>query len=160
MGGDKVVPRFSSSNDSVWVGCDDLLQRMAEIEDVRFHIFGHIHEGYGVTQNKKIKDVMFINASTVNVNYQCVNKAIMFYVKGRGKQYSDLKSLNDNDNEEEVKKNEDDNDDINGKEQSIVNKMNQNDQIGDDKDDNDNNQEKNVEEVSNPEPSDNADETE
>ena len=40
---------------------------------------------------------MFINASSVNVSYQCVNKPIMFYVKGRGRQYCDVKSLLDED---------------------------------------------------------------
>ncbi len=79
---------------------------MTEIEDVKFHIFGHIHEGYGVTQNKKIKDTVFINASSVNVNYQCVNKPIMFYVKGRGRQYCDVKSLiEENDKVENEEKN-------------------------------------------------------
>ena len=107
--GDQVIPRFASLNDSAWVGCDDLLERMAEVQDIKYHIFGHIHEGYGVTKNKKIKDVTFINASSVDVNYRCVNKPIMFYIKGRGRQYCDVKSLQDiedGDNDNEEKKND------------------------------------------------------
>eukprot|EP00483_Globobulimina_turgida_P005683 UN05693 len=107
--GDKVVPQFASLNDSAWVGCDDLLQRMTQINDVKFHIFGHIHEGYGVTTNKKIKDVIFINSSSVNVRYQCVNKPIMFYVKGRGRQYCDVERVSQD--QQQIKNEEKNNDD-------------------------------------------------
>ena len=105
-----MIPRFASLNDSAWVGCDDLLERLTEVQDIKYHIFGHIHEGYGVTKNKKIKDITFINASTVDVSYRCVNKPIMFYIKGRGRQYCDVKSLHDEDNDnggqEEKKQND------------------------------------------------------
>eukprot|EP01083_Nonionella_stella_P221906 792309_1 len=121
--GDKVVPQYASLNASQWVGCDELLQRMTEIQDVKFHVFGHIHEGYGVTTNKKIKDTIFINPSTVNVRYQCVNRPIMFYVKGRGRNYCDVKSLvvedqkeNDDDDANEAQvANEDKNENVNAK---------------------------------------------
>merc|ERR1712130_582763 len=87
--GDKVAAQMVSHNDCEYVGCEDLRERMKEIEDVKFHVFGHIHEGYGVTRDKEIKGVTFINASTVDLRYKVSNKPIMFYVKGRGRQYSD-----------------------------------------------------------------------
>ena len=93
-------------NEAKNAGCADLLQRITEIKDVKYHIFGHIHEGYGVTQNKKIKDVKFINASTVNIAYYCTHKPIMFYVKGRGREYSDVESLNEGNVEYEEKRND------------------------------------------------------
>eukprot|EP01084_Bolivina_argentea_P093267 167779_1 len=62
-------------------GCNDLLNRVKEIKDIKYHIFGHVHEGYGVTKHDGINTV-FINASTVNRDYEVVNKPIMFYVKG------------------------------------------------------------------------------
>ena len=39
------VNLFSVKNDEPHVGCEDLRNRMKEIEDVQFHIFGHVHEG-------------------------------------------------------------------------------------------------------------------
>lgn len=53
------------------VGCADLLQRVHEVKP-RLHIFGHIHEGAGVTENEH---TTFINASALdfqyNVAYTC-----------------------------------------------------------------------------------------
>ena len=110
--GDRVEAVTNVSDE---VGCDDLRDRLKEIKDrPQFHVFGHIHEGYGVTRDKEIEGVTFINASTVNMQYKVTNKPIMFYVKGRGRKYSDRQSLwekNDTDhqaaqeNEEEQKEN-------------------------------------------------------
>jgi len=58
-------------------GCYDLLQEIEMRIKPKVHVFGHIHEGYGVTTN----DVtMFINASTCNVRYNPhqLNPAIVF----------------------------------------------------------------------------------
>jgi len=42
---------------------------------LRFHIFGHMHEGYSTSSN----DVMiYINASTCNYNYNPVKPPIVF----------------------------------------------------------------------------------
>ena len=40
-----------------------------------YHIFGHVHEGYGV---KKIDETTFINASYLDENYKAFNKPIVF----------------------------------------------------------------------------------
>jgi len=54
------------------VGCEDLLEIINQIKP-KYHIFGHIHEGYGQYQNE---DTIFINASMVNVRYEMVNLPI------------------------------------------------------------------------------------
>lgn len=46
-------------------GCADLLD-WVEAHPPKVHIFGHIHEGYGVTTNNK---TIFINASTLDERY-------------------------------------------------------------------------------------------
>jgi len=54
-------------------GCDDLLRRIEEIRP-KAHIFGHIHEGYGVTRNQH---TLFVNASTCTVNYRASNPPVV-----------------------------------------------------------------------------------
>nr|CAH7739730.1 unnamed protein product [Callosobruchus chinensis] len=41
----------------------------------KYHIFGHIHEGYGFTTDGEIS---FVNASTCDINYHPVNLPIVF----------------------------------------------------------------------------------
>jgi Icc-related predicted phosphoesterase len=53
-------------------GCQDLLEVIKEIKP-KLHIFGHIHEGYGVSSNGTST---FINASTCDQLYQPVNPPI------------------------------------------------------------------------------------
>ncbi len=56
------------------VGCQDLLKRIAEVKPA-YHIFGHIHEGYGMLE----KDgTVFINASVVDEKYYVKNKPVSF----------------------------------------------------------------------------------
>ncbi|KAI8050272.1 Metallo-dependent phosphatase-like protein [Syncephalis plumigaleata] len=55
-------------------GCDDLLARVQTIRPL-VHIFGHIHEGRGVHVNT---DTVFINASTLDRQYQAEHSAIVF----------------------------------------------------------------------------------
>lgn len=47
------------------VGCEDLLQTITKIKP-KIHAFGHIHEGYGVTQ---IDSTLFVNACNLNERY-------------------------------------------------------------------------------------------
>ena len=92
--GDQIAFSGHPDNPGNDVGCDDLRDRLKDIKDrPQFHVFGHIHEGYGVTRDKKIDGITFINASTVDLRYRVNNKPIMFYVKGRGRKYSDRQSL-------------------------------------------------------------------
>lgn len=56
-------------------GCVELLTTIQKRVKPKYHIFGHIHEGYGVTTDGVTK---FINASTCNVSYNPMNLPIVF----------------------------------------------------------------------------------
>lgn len=58
------------------VGCRDLMEMVEQIRP-RFHIFGHIHEGVGVTENEY---TTFINASICNFYFEPVNEPIVFKI--------------------------------------------------------------------------------
>lgn len=53
-------------------GCVDLLrtveERLAVEGRLKLHAFGHVHEGYGVTENEQ--GVRFVNASTCTLAYR------------------------------------------------------------------------------------------
>jgi len=55
-------------------GCEDLLHVVKKIQPA-VHIFGHIHEGYGVT---KEGGTYFINGSNCTAGYNPTNKPIVF----------------------------------------------------------------------------------
>ncbi|XP_071057439.1 metallophosphoesterase domain-containing protein 1 [Onthophagus taurus] len=56
-------------------GCVELLTTVQERVKPKYHIFGHIHEGYGVSSDGKI---IYINASTCDINYMPNNLPIVF----------------------------------------------------------------------------------
>jgi len=56
------------------VGCVDLLNRIADLKELKLMVFGHIHAGYGI---KKIDHTTFVNASTCNEKYQPINPPII-----------------------------------------------------------------------------------
>jgi Icc-related predicted phosphoesterase len=55
------------------VGCEALLERVKEVKP-KIHIFGHIHETYGVKEGTY---TIFVNASNLNLDYEVVNKPIV-----------------------------------------------------------------------------------
>ena len=57
-------------------GCKKLLTRVTQVQPL-VHIFGHIHEGYGMYILPNIP-TLFINASSTNKAYQIVNKPLVF----------------------------------------------------------------------------------
>ncbi|CAB4406726.1 unnamed protein product [Rhizophagus irregularis] len=65
------------------VGCEDLLERIKVIKPY-VHIFGHIHEAYGVLEktwestDQDRKKTIFINASTTTIEYEPENAAVVF----------------------------------------------------------------------------------
>jgi len=59
------------------VGCPILLDKVLKIKP-KAHIFGHIHESYGVVSNK---DTTFINASCVSLQYKRVNEPVTFILE-------------------------------------------------------------------------------
>eukprot|EP01087_Luapelamoeba_hula_P006777 TRINITY_DN1686_c0_g2_i1.p1 TRINITY_DN1686_c0_g2~~TRINITY_DN1686_c0_g2_i1.p1 ORF type:complete len:285 (-),score=17.73 TRINITY_DN1686_c0_g2_i1:4-858(-) len=58
-------------------GCVNLLDTVEQRIKPKYHVFGHVHEGYGVTTNGV---TTFINASSCNVNYSrhALNLPIVF----------------------------------------------------------------------------------
>jgi len=59
------------------VGCLDLKERLLEVVP-EYHIFGHIHEGYGMY---RCGESTLINASVLNLQYQLVNAPVVIEVK-------------------------------------------------------------------------------
>lgn len=55
------------------VGCRDLLEAVRRVRP-RLHLFGHIHEGYGVTRDAY---TTYVNASTCTLSYQPSNAPIV-----------------------------------------------------------------------------------
>jgi len=62
------------------VGCEELAAALKRIQP-RVHIFGHIHEGYGVWDSLDYPTTQFINAASVNVYYQPIHEPIVFNVR-------------------------------------------------------------------------------
>ena len=58
-----------------YAGCVDLLARITDHVNPLFHVFGHIHEGYGATTNGS---TVFVNASTCTFAYQPTNPPLVF----------------------------------------------------------------------------------
>lgn len=57
------------------VGCFDLLDRISQLKELRYHICGHIHSGYGI---QKRRGVTFLNSSICNERYKPINKPHVF----------------------------------------------------------------------------------
>lgn len=55
------------------VGCEDLLQAVKRVRPT-VHLFGHIHEGYGV---HRTDDTLFVNASTCTLQYHPTNLPVV-----------------------------------------------------------------------------------
>lgn len=58
------------------VGCEDLLEKVQKIKPT-YHIFGHIHEAYGILEQN---GTTFMNASVLNLRYELVNPPITFEI--------------------------------------------------------------------------------
>jgi Icc-related predicted phosphoesterase len=61
------------------VGCELLRHRLSTLRNLKAHIFGHIHEGYGARCGPHSYDS--INASTCNRQYRPVNEPIVWDLK-------------------------------------------------------------------------------
>jgi len=60
------------SRDHKHLGCKDLSNRLREVSP-RLHLFGHIHEGYGILETEIIK---YCNSSILDERYRYVNDPI------------------------------------------------------------------------------------
>jgi Icc-related predicted phosphoesterase len=54
------------------VGCEMLLEKVNEVQP-KLHVFGHIHEGYGMI---KKENSTFVNASVLDIGYRYKNEPI------------------------------------------------------------------------------------
>lgn len=59
-----------------FTGCEDLLDVISTIKP-KYHLFGHIHEAYGV---HKTEHTTFINGSVLNEKYELSNSSIVFEI--------------------------------------------------------------------------------
>jgi Icc-related predicted phosphoesterase len=59
------------------VGCFELLERLRTIRP-KVHVFGHIHEGYGVTISDEVHGTTFLNASVCTESYRPANAPHQF----------------------------------------------------------------------------------
>jgi len=59
------------------VGCKFLKERIEQLSDLKFHVFGHIHEGYGIKQSDTLTS---INASVLDDQYSLMNKPIVIEI--------------------------------------------------------------------------------
>nr|XP_045585380.1 uncharacterized protein LOC123747314 isoform X1 [Procambarus clarkii] len=57
------------------VGCEDLLAVVQNKVMPKYHVFGHIHEGYGMTKTGR---TVFVNAAMCNIHYKPINPPIVF----------------------------------------------------------------------------------
>lgn len=68
-----ILDSVMSSFGSISVGCEALRKKVFEIKP-RFHLFGHVHEGYGSIEVGGIK---FVNAAICNKSYLPVNQPMV-----------------------------------------------------------------------------------
>ncbi len=54
-------------------GCMDLMNTIPRLKNLKLHVFGHIHESYGILE---IGNTKFVNACIMNENYEPINKPI------------------------------------------------------------------------------------
>lgn len=57
-------------------GCEDLLKTVQKLKP-KYHIFGHIHEAYGMVYNE---DTTFINACILDEHYRIKNSPVLFEI--------------------------------------------------------------------------------
>lgn len=55
------------------VGCEELLKVIEQVKP-QLHVFGHIHEAYGIYSNDNLS---FVNASNCDVQFNLVNPPIV-----------------------------------------------------------------------------------
>ena len=62
-------------------GCQDLLNRISELKQLKLSIHGHLHGGYGVYKTATENNLIIANASVLNDNYVMTNKPLLFEIK-------------------------------------------------------------------------------
>lgn len=72
-------PPFGILDDTIHgqrVGCEDLYMKVIKVKP-KYHIFGHIHYGYGM---KIMEDTTYINASSLGERYEYRNKPFLIHI--------------------------------------------------------------------------------
>ncbi|MEZ6185096.1 MAG: metallophosphatase domain-containing protein [Planctomycetota bacterium] len=64
------------------VGCLELLQAVRRVEP-EWHVFGHIHEGYGITRSDELPRTQFVNAALCGEDYASTRPPLVFDVEPR-----------------------------------------------------------------------------
>jgi Icc-related predicted phosphoesterase len=59
------------------VGCVDLYNKAIQLKELKIHVFGHLHFGYGT---QKLGNTTFINASTCTEQYRPTNSPIIISI--------------------------------------------------------------------------------
>lgn len=62
---------------SIHVGCPLLLERVKKVKP-KYHVFGHIHEGYGTISDE---NTTFVNSSICDDNYRPINQPVIVEIK-------------------------------------------------------------------------------
>jgi len=81
---------WDNTTRGIYAGSKSLLNRINELDQMKFHVCGHIHEGHG---KGSFGNKIFINASLLNEKYQLVNMPYIFEYKRRKRKSSSNKSL-------------------------------------------------------------------
>jgi Icc-related predicted phosphoesterase len=69
----------ASQDEHLHVGCEELLERLKLVRPL-YHVFGHIHQGYGVSKiewDEESHPTVCINASTCTERYRPLNQPII-----------------------------------------------------------------------------------
>ncbi len=61
---------LSETWDGTDAGCKELKKRVCELEKLKLHVFGHIHEGYG---QMEWEQKLFVNAAVCTLQYKPTN---------------------------------------------------------------------------------------
>jgi Icc-related predicted phosphoesterase len=71
-----LVPSYKGETRRV-VGCLELLKRLQDVRP-RYHIFGHIHDGYGVSESDEVPGTVFANVAICTETYRPLNAPFVF----------------------------------------------------------------------------------
>src|SRR5690606_9104680 len=85
-------PPFGILDETVYskrTGCEELLLRVYQVQP-KYHIFGHIHEDYGMLAKR---ETTFVNASVLDDRYELVNDAMIL---NSGRDSSPIRQLTGN----------------------------------------------------------------
>ena len=70
---------FLSKGKILHIGCQNLMDAVLRIKPI-LHVFGHVHEGYGVYTLPRLDDTLFVNSAICNYFYKVNNKPIIIDV--------------------------------------------------------------------------------